>query len=396
MKRLTYSLVGVLGTLTLIGMIWQLRSIVLLFLVSLAIAAVMSKPIAYLTHLQLSRTVALLLSYLVIAGGLLMLGVAISGPLIAELDQLTQDLIRVYEQLSRGLNDSVLSLLPNVDTVTAFLTGQPGASPFTGVLDVTQNALTLLSQLLLAIVLSVYWSADSQRFERLWLSLLEPERRAAARRNWRTLESTVGAYIRSELVQSLLAGGLITVGLWASGARYPFLAALVVALSWLVPLVGALLAIIGVVLLGLLSSPWIALVSALYTLLVLLVMEFVIERYLYGQDGYGSVLVLLAMIAMADAFGMIGLLVAPPIALVIQVFWREFIDGSPAAPALQPAANLQSIHARLAQLHAQVEQRAVSPRVSNLVERLDSLVQEVELSTPGLAQSDLSEPGQPI
>lgn len=378
MKRLAYLLVGVLGTLTLILVIWELRSIVLLFLVSLAISAVMNAPLEYLRAQGLSRTMALTVGYTIFIGSLLALGFAISGPLISELDALTRDFIRLYERSSSGWSASVLAMLPTVDVVTAFLTGAPGASPVTGVLDVTQNAVNLLGQLLLALVLSIYWSADSQRFERLWLSLLEPERRNTARRNWRAVEANVGAYIRSELVQSVLTGALVTGGLWAVQANYPFLTAFVVALCWLVPLVGALLAIIGVILLGLLSTPLIALFSLVYTICVLLLMEFVVERYLYGQDGYSSVLVLLAMIAMADAFGLIGLLVAPPVALVLQVFWREFIEVRPAAPAMQPTTDMPTIQARLAQLHNLVATQAVSQRITNLVTRLDGLMQEVE------------------
>lgn len=384
MKRLAYILVGVLGTLTLILVIWELRSIVLLFLISLAISAVMNAPLAYLMKLGLSRTMALTVGYLVGVVGLLALGVAISGPLIRELDALTRDFIRLYERSSPGWSASLLAQLPTVDAVAAFFAGTPGASPVTGVLDVTQNTVNLIGQLLLALVLSIYWSADSQRFERLWLSLLEPAQRANARRNWRAVEANVGAYIRSELVQSVLTGALITLGLWAVNANYPFLTALVVALSWLVPLVGAFLAILGVILLGLLSNPLIVLFSLVYTIIILMIMEFVVERYLYGQDGYSSVLVLLAMIAMADAFGLIGLLVAPPVALVLQVFWREFIETHPTAPAVQPTSDMHTIQERLAHLHNQVETQEVSQRLTNLVQRLDELMQEIErtVATP--------------
>lgn len=387
MKRLAYILVGVLGTLTLILVIWELRSIVLLFLVSLAIAAVMNAPIDYLLARGLSRAMALAIAYLVFIGGLLALGFVISGPLIHELDMLTRDFIRLYERSSTGWSESILVRLPTGDAIAAFFASAPGNSPMTGVLDVTQNAVNLIGQLLLAIVLSIYWSADSQRFERLWLSLLEPEQRANARRNWRAVEANVGAYIRSEMVQSVLAGALITLGLWSVNATYPFLTALVVALSWLVPLVGALLAIGGVILLGLLSSPLIALFSLFYTLLILLLMEFVVEGYLYGQAGYSSVLVLLAMIAMADAFGLIGLLIAPPVALVLQVFWHEFIEVHPTAPVTKPANDIETIQERLAQLHHAIENQEVSQRVTNLVKRLDALMQEVEHTAPSTVES---------
>lgn len=382
MKRLAYILIGILSTLTLILITWQLRSIVLLFLVSLAIAAAMNAPIQYLIHLRLSRTVALLVAYFLVISSLLLLVTALSGPLIGELDRIAQDIIRVYEQSSATWNESFLARLPTSDVVAAFLSGAPGASPFAGVVDVTQSTINLLSQLLLAIVISVYWAADSQRFERLWLSLLQAEQRTTARRNWHKLEENVGAYIRSEMIQSLIAGALLTFGLWLAGANYIFIPALVVALAWLVPLVGGLLGVIGVTLLGWLSSPFIVLFSIIYTLLILILLEFAVERYLYGEDAYSSILVLLAMIAMADAFGLLGLLVAPPVALVIQVFWREFIEVSSTVPTTAPTPDINKIQKRMAELHTQVEQGEVSPRVTNLVARLDALMQDVEQSLP--------------
>lgn len=394
MKRLAYILVTVLSTLTLILVIWQLRSIVLLFLISLAIAAVMSAPIQHFIQLRLSRGVALLVAYLLVIGGLLLLTTGISGPLVTEIDLLTQDLIRIYEQSSMVWGESLPALLPTVDAVTTFLTGATDASPFAGVVGITQGAVNLISQLLLALVLSIYWAADSQRFERLWLSLVKAEQRTTARRNWRAVEASVGAYIRSEGVQSLLAGGLVTFGLWAVGASYIFLPAFVVAVAWLIPLVGGLLAIVGVALIGWLSSPFIVLFSIVYTVLILFLLEFVVERYLYGQNGYSSILVLLAMIAMADAFGLIGLLIAPPLALVLQVFWREFVETPPTPPETAATVDIHKIQTRLADLHTQVAQGEVSPRVMSLVERLDTLMQEVEYSL--LLQHNAAVNGSPF
>ncbi|MEZ4732794.1 MAG: AI-2E family transporter [Caldilineaceae bacterium] len=382
MKRLAYILVIVLSTLTLILIIWQLRSIVLLFFVSLAIAAAMNAPIQHFINLQLSRSVALLLTYLLVIGGLLLLATLLSGPLVLELDLFTRDLIRVYEQGSRAWGETLPAMLPTADTVTAFLAGTSDASPITSVVGITQGTVNLISQLLLAIVLSIYWAVDSQRFERLWLSLLQAEQRTAARRNWHAVEANVGTYIRSEVGQSLLVGGLVTLGLWVVGAKYLFLPAFVAAVAWLIPLVGGLIAVVGVVLIGWLSGLFVVVFSLIYTILILFLMEFVVERYLYGQDGYSSILVLLAMIAMADAFGVIGLLVAPPLALVIQVFWREFIEVPSTASQRITTPNLNEIQQRLAALHLQVAQGEVSPRVMSLVERLDTLMGEVEHTLP--------------
>ncbi|MCZ7672142.1 MAG: AI-2E family transporter [Chloroflexi bacterium] len=74
---------------------------------------------------------------------------------------------------------------------------------------------------LVILFLSLYWSLDRVRFERLWLSLLPPEQRARARDIWQTIESDLGSYIRSEVAQSLLAGLLLGLGYWALGSPTP-------------------------------------------------------------------------------------------------------------------------------------------------------------------------------
>ena len=62
-------------------------------------------------------------------------------------------------------------------------------------------------------------------FERLWLSLLPSGQRKQARGILRTIEQDLGAYIRSEVIQSLLAGLLLSLGYWLLGSPYPTLLA---------------------------------------------------------------------------------------------------------------------------------------------------------------------------
>ena len=116
--------------------------------------------------------------------------------------------------------------------------------------EVIGNAGAIVSQLLIAVVVSIYWTADRVRFERLWLSLLSPEARALARTQWRAMEAGVGSYLRSELIQCIATGALLTLAYWLIGLPYPFLLAFIAALAWLIPLVGGL---IGVALAALLA-----------------------------------------------------------------------------------------------------------------------------------------------
>ena len=131
-----------------------------------------------------------------------------------------------------------------------------------------RNLGSLVSGVVVILFLSIYWSINQVHFERLWLSLLHSGQRKQAREIWRTVEPDLGTYIRSQLLDSLLAGLILGMGFWAIGSPYPALLALTGALACLVPIVGAPLAMIPVLLVGLLTSVQLSLFTVLYTLLV--------------------------------------------------------------------------------------------------------------------------------
>ena len=235
------------------------------------------------------------------------------------------------------------------------------------------------TQSLLVVVISLYWAADKLRIERLLLSLIASEQRTRARTTWREIESGLGAYLRSEVAQSLLAGALLTVCFLLLGVRYPITQALLASLAWLLPLVGGVLAVIPVLLIGLFISPLTAVLATLVTLTVFAFLEFVVERKLYPRERYGSVLVLLITLIMVEALGVAGLLVAPPLAAAMQIALTEWLRPVPVVAEAQPDVSLERLKVRLAEVQARLDQVEMpAPRTQNLLARLTQLVAKVE------------------
>ena len=387
MKHLALTITTTLATLAVILIIWQLRSIVLLFLFSLIIAATLRSPIEYLIQHSLQRWLAMLLMYgLMVLGSVALLSL-LALPLAAELDTLTHDLAQLYErgyglvQIGAGSNSALLGRLPSTEAVGQLLLESQPAALAKWVLGFTQGFAFLIGQAILGVVLSIYWTADQLHFERLWLSLLAPEQRTRMRDLWYTIEENVGAYIRSEVLQSVIAGGLLTAGFSLMNLTYPFLLAAIGAIAWFIPLVGTLFAIPLITLLALLNGIGPALAAALYTLLIFALMEFVLEPRLYDRGKYGMILVVVVMMAMVDGLGLTGLLLAPPFALTLQIILDEILV-TPAAPTPVTVITLNDLQKQLAEVRAIVNTAETqSPRVANMVNRLEQLVQETHEAT---------------
>ena len=247
----------------------------------------------------------------------------------------------------------------------------------------TTSVLGLLSQFLILVFLSLYWSLDREWFERLWLSLLPADKRGAVRNGWRKIDGSLGAHVRSELVQAFIAFVLLYAGFRLMGAEYPLLMAWIAALAWMIPLVGWLAALAPVLVIGLLTSPAVAVGASLYLTLILVLLEFVVEPRLDMRRRAGSIVGLVVALVMLQAFGIVGLIVASPIAVMVDTFvsqWNAPRSATIPPPAATFAGAFEQLEARVATLRAAMEtsDEEIPLSTRSLFERLQTLLNDTE------------------
>lgn len=386
MKRITIATIVVLATLGGLVLVWQFWQAFVLFFLSLAVAAVARPATDYWVNRGLSRVLALVLTYVIGLGLLVGLLVFVGPVLLRELTDVTDRFAGSYEEIVRTwpegtpFQQSIAERLPPPSVLYRAMAGERGVHIFQTIFGVAQGFFNLVAQLGIVLVLSIYWSADQVRFERLWLSALPGSQRARARSIWRAIEQGVGAYIRSELFQSLLAGFLLASGYWLMGIPYPFTLALIGALLWLIPWVGAVMALILPLISGLSISLGMGIAAAVYTLSVLIVLEVAVEPRLFNRRRYSSLLIVLFVIALADVFGLIGLIVAPPLAAATQILLTSLVRSSAPVESVNPKTQVAQLEARLLRLEAEINlsEEPPPPDVLNLIDRLKTIIDESE------------------
>lgn len=388
MKRVTIIAFAVFATLAAMFLLWQLRNIVLLFIVSVVVAAMVREPVEFLTRRRVPQGVAMALIFLfgivVAIGAIVLLAPALAREVPALMDELVAAFVNIRIQLAAGgrAGQMLLAYLPQPNQVGIVLNAEGAPVPVGAALGMTLSAVDAFTQCIVVIVLALYWTVDRVTFERLWLSLLPPALRTRAREVLRNSGDAIGAYLRSEVAQTLLAGVLLYAAFSVLGLHYAATLATVAALCWLIPLLGGLIALIPVVTVGLLTGVPMTLIAVAVTLAVFALMEFVVERRLYRQRRYGSLFAVLVALALLDVFGLIGLLIAPMIANVIQIVWAQWMQP-PAKVAVQeaakPALDLDGLNTRLADARLQLAAiEDPSPRTAGLMQRLDTLLARVK------------------
>lgn len=389
MKRLAFYVIVIASTLALLILAWQFRSVLILLVLSLVLTATLRPSVDFLRERGLRPGLARVLVYLLVIG-VLALGVfLISGPLLMELQRVSNYLVLLYDRTYQawmdgsGFQQAIAGRLPPPSQLDETVAGPSGATALQFLFGVTQSVATIVAGLVIVIVLSLYWSADREHFERLWLSLLPAGRRIQARRIWQATEKVMGDYMRSEFVQAFLAIIVLVIGYRLIGMNYPILMGLLAGVAWLIPLVGFVIAALASFLLGLASTGGLATTAAalVLTTVVLAFLEFVIEPRLFKRSQFSGMLIILLMVMMVDAYGLVGFLIAPPLAVAIQVSVGHLVQATrrPSPPVVE----FTSLEERLAAAGELLNGAAgtegesngeASPEYVNLHQRLDDLL----------------------
>jgi putative permease len=402
-KQLVRFGAAVMTTLLALVVLWQFRMVVVYVLISLALAAALRPLINCLVGRSFVVRAAWILLYLVVLGSFGFFLFLAGETAINKIQQLAhtvseQNMWRLPGWLvGSSFQKLLVTQLPLPSKLFEAVTGDQGQLVLPTILGFTQGIGSVVSGVLVILFLSIYWSINQIHFERLWLSLLPSGQRKQARGIWRTVETDIGAYLRGEIIQSLLAGLLLGLGYWLLGSPYPALLALAGALACLIPMVGVAVAVIPVLFVGLLTSFQLSLLTALYALVVWIALRVWIKPRLFNRRWENSILTVVLLIALADAFGLLGIILAPPISVVCQILWSRLVSRRAVLGAADQVSDLKERQARLWDT-IKVMDEPPPALVTSSMERLTLLIEKAEpiLQASQLAAALPAESSKPL
>lgn len=383
-----YTLV-VLTTLTILLLLWQFSVAILLFLLSLAVAAALRPLISSITGRNVPKRLALGIVYSLLIAAILSSLLLVTPPLLDDLQRATDDFVASYDRARAEwpvsgsvFQQAVAEQLPPSSDFYQALTSERGIPVLQGVFGAAQNFFSILGYIAIVIILSLYWSADQFRFERLSLSLLPEEHHPRALHVWRSIENGVGEYLRSELIQSVIASVLLWMGYSVLGIKYPVLLALWGGTVRLIPWFGASIAVLPALLLGIDVSSSVGVLATLYTIGILLTLKLVIEPRFFSRHKYSALLIVLLVIALAETFGFIGVILAPPLAVALQILFQHLYEFITPTFSSETAEQLAEIRKRLLELKRRLgrshnrEGMRLADRLHRLLNQANDTLQE--------------------
>jgi predicted PurR-regulated permease PerM len=382
-KQLVRYSIAVMTTLLGLVILWEFRIAVAYLLISVTLASAMRPLATRLAGQKIIARIGWILLYLVVVGGSLYMIFFAGKIAVLEIQQVAstaskQDQWTLPSWLQGSLFQQMLvsRLLPPSKLFQIATYGQAQVI-LPAIVDFTQSIANVVSRGFILLILSLYWIINKVHFERLWLSLLPYGERKQARDIWQTIEPNLGAYIRSQSILTILAGVLLGLGYWAIGSPYPMLMALVGAFVTAIPFVGVILAVVFPLVVGLLTGGQATQLLVVYTIGVLSALVILVKPRLFNRRWENPILTLVLIAALAKEIGLIGIIVAPPLTVVIQILWNLLVIRHVETGTSVPITDFKLRQEQIWSSMRSMEEPP-PPQVISTMDRLSALIEKAE------------------
>lgn len=319
------------------ALVWLARGLVLPIFLAAALAYLLSPAVVWADTLAIRRSVAVGALFAVITAGLVA-GAFLLGPgLFAEGAALMDRLPALTRQIDAGLDAAVRELAESAPAVRRLLP-EGGNWVQTFVLDRgTAEPADLFAQaghfFLLAILVpffAFFLLRDMHRIIASVMNRLPPQHVETSVAVWRELNGVIGRYIRGVVLDGLVVGALAALGLWAVRVPYPLLLGAFAGLANVVPFVGPLLSTVAAGLVVILT-PGQGLAGVVRVALLFLVIKVVddtiIQPLTIGRSVHLHPALLLGSVVVGShALGVLGMIIAVPVATVLQETVRLLLE----------------------------------------------------------------------
>jgi predicted PurR-regulated permease PerM len=184
-------------------------------------------------------------------------------------------------------------------------------------------------------VMTAYLLADGERIYDWTVRYLPHGQRMRVRQALPEISRVVSGYLLGQFLTSLLFGVFAYVVLSILGVPQPLLLAILAAVADAIPVVGVAIATVPAVLLALTVSPPVAgIVLALYLVYQQVENYVIVPRVYRGTLELHPFAVLIAVLVGAQLLGVLGVLLALPIAAAVPVIERIWGGRSSIGPAV--------------------------------------------------------------
>lgn len=322
-RRVLVAVMLTVSIIVLLLTLWQLAQVLLVIFAGILLAVFLrglARPVAEKTGLSqtLSLVVVILGLITVLTGAGFLLAPGISD----QMSDLAETLPEAFSSIVEWMEGTtwgawIIERSPSMEE----LAEREGL--MSGFFGLFSTALGAIANILFLVVLGVYLAANPSIYWKGIVMMIPVQRRERAKEVVLTVGDKLWYWLTGQFVMMIAVGILTTVGLLIAGVPLPFALGLLAGLFEFVPIVGPIAAAIPGVLIALAYDPMVGLYAAGIYLAVQQIESNVLGPLVMKRVvSLPPAMTLSATVIATVLFGLPGLLLATPLALVVIILVR--------------------------------------------------------------------------
>lgn len=333
----------VIGTILLVSAAlyaaFSLRTVVLWLVIGAFLAIIINPAVSRLATMMPKKKRGLALSIVLIALSALLIGLGamLFRPLVNQMIALVTALPSIISNISKHIGESTSGLSQILDKygLSTYLEGQKAeiaaraSDFFVASLD---KFLAVINNILAGFtifVIAIYMSLNGPQYYKSFMSRVPASKKKDVHKLVSTMYRAVTGYINGNLLTSFVAGmsaGLVCTWL---GVPYAAVLGLIVAITDLIPLIGAQLGALTVITTAYFVSPATAVIMLIFFILYQSFENYVLSPKVMARTvKISPILVFLFVICGAMLAGFVGALIAIPTGACIIILGDYLLSGT--------------------------------------------------------------------
>jgi predicted PurR-regulated permease PerM len=308
------------------ALLWFARDVLLLVFIAAALAAGIAPAVRrvrlfwrYRFRRKLSRGAAVMIVYLPFLLAVVLFGVLVVPRVIADSDELGA-------RLPMLIDENILKPLERFVPVGGVREQLKNGVevPRARVYAYMRNAATVIASAFAVLFMIVYMLIDAERLRNLFLLVYPPEVRGERRRTLMRIAKRMSSWLSAQLLLSAIIGITTFIGLILLRIPYALPLAILAAVGELIPVIGPTVGAIPVLAIALLQSRWQFWSYLVFAVLLQKVENLlIVPRLMSRKVSISPLAVFIAFMIGASLLGIIGAIMAIPVAAIAQVAFDE-------------------------------------------------------------------------
>jgi predicted PurR-regulated permease PerM len=331
-RRMVQAVLTVAGFAILLAVLWAAREALMLVYVSALIAMGLSplvkwieRPRADNGRRRVPRWLAILAIYAVLVAVVVLIGLMVIPPLVAQAESLWAKLPAEFNRLQTFLiRHRLMTHRVTLEEAVQSAPSGSGGNAVGTVLVAISSLIGGMFAIITILILTFYLLIEANAMFEYLVRFVPAGRRGDVAMVARQAVTKVSAWLRAQFVLAGVMGVFSAIGLGLMGVPYFYVIALIAAIGETIPIVGPVIGGVTAVAVAITVSPKLALmVGGYFLVLHQLEANILVPKIMERSVGVSPVAVLVALLVGGALWGLVGAILAIPTAALLSVIIEE-------------------------------------------------------------------------